>query len=1077
MADTEDPAFIPPVTSFFHDEDAHSTGSSVTTPDVLTKYELLSNSSKTYNPSLSPGCSIITEMPPERELTLGANHNVLSTVTENFSVQSVSTVPEASWSVVTDKISDHSLSLGSPESKTKPQLKAKECAEVGTVSGNTAARSSTRSLVTSLPNKVSNIFSGSPGSTVASIETEKVSIGPKTKTNKSPGKTVVSVGSVAGTTMSAITEKRFVAGAILSAMTEKDRDGSTMEKDGRTSMSSSKASASSPLDKKRPVTVKEFAATCNANSSVTSPPSTLSIPELPETSEKQPPVRAETPPTPKISNSKSSIKQNLSFSHPHEGVKHGIPSSRSMTPSLERSPIENQVLPNHKKKIAGSFQRQAVSISGENIKSSENYSSLDTIESAIVVTDTLSSTRASIREGSKVTKREIPPLHTKKKTTGAVISQSQSFSYPQKKDKEQIATSSSFDAIRKTKTGKNASHKSPHQTSNETGEDVPKATLFKKALSFGSNSTKRTSNPSFTNDDGIRVFPGFSNNSVCSKGSSKSSKNPASDTSTAASTLSKSSSEIMSEVNFSVASTECTRKISNLGMTSTIKQSLSFTSPRKEKPPIYASRSMSPSLCHRLEDVSSIRTGLKHDLRETIDSSEAKDVSLPPRAPSSQASNQRREIISVVLEAERASKDDDSSIEVVSVPEVPAEKKTHDHSKDSPKPNEGVAATTEDEKSSIPDSNSKRRQKILLGKLLRSRQERRKKATSSISLSDVIDEKYDDNIPRLESVGSDNSLNSNKGKTSRNNYTKTIRKSGGSSYNKPSLELPANLHGSDVTERAISPRFAAKNNDKNEEDANENIHELIPITQIDFNPNYVGDDTSLTIDPELSHKHKFQIWHENTGYVEATSEERFSCGGGGFKLHRDESCIDLTNVGDDFVADDLSYDGRSERQSSPLAFCDDALGEEIVVEMKSAVSKVYSSMKNATWSTARKLLGTFDITANGGVDYLADEVNATQQQLITKTATHNKSARSLSVVESGVPTAQQALDEAVRQKLAQKKENHLQKRCPGSSEQSLKREVTIVEKQEQARIDKEKEDLYKKKKNVQKLKSLALKHM
>ena len=28
-----DPGFIPPVTSFFHDEDAHSTGSSVTTSD------------------------------------------------------------------------------------------------------------------------------------------------------------------------------------------------------------------------------------------------------------------------------------------------------------------------------------------------------------------------------------------------------------------------------------------------------------------------------------------------------------------------------------------------------------------------------------------------------------------------------------------------------------------------------------------------------------------------------------------------------------------------------------------------------------------------------------------------------------------------------------------------------------------------------------------------------------------------------------------------------------------------------------------------------------------------------------
>ncbi|KAL7483785.1 hypothetical protein ACHAW6_009428 [Cyclotella cf. meneghiniana] len=1081
MADMGDPGFIPPVTSFFHDEDAHSTGSSVTTSDVLTKHESWSNHLKAFNYSLSPGCSVTTEKLDESGATLCAENTVFSAVTDNVSVRIVSAVSKDALSVLTEKAPDHIVSNRSdaengirlkksaggnvespPDSQPTRLLKTREFSKVDTDGSNNAVKSDTPSLESTLLTEVSeNRFNVRPGTTVASIQTDKVSADQMSKSTKSSGSTVISAAteeaSVAGTTMSAITEKRSVAGTTTGVMPEKDSDESFGVKSGKI-YKASKASALPPMDKRMPLTVKEFAAKGNSNASKSNSPSTLSVPSLPKTTEKQLSIRAETPTTPKISNAKSSISPNLSFSYPLQCEKPSIQASRSVSPSFGKSTTANNVQPSKTIELSCQTKRESVSSSAKIETTSKNSSSLDTIESAIIVTDTLSSTRAIVRGVGKVGKKETPPLHKNKTTAQSTIIHNHSFSHPQTTDKKQIVTSSSFDTTRK------------ESRSKEAYEEIPKTTLFKKTLSFGSNSTKDKSNPGFT-DDGIRVFPGFANSSVCSKGSSKSSKNSASDTSTAASTLSKSSSENRSEGNFSSASTECTRKASNMRVKTSIQQSLSFTTPQKETQPIQAARSMSPSLLVRQNFLLSTRTDLKDDVRETVDLPPAKNTSMPPRAPSYQLSKQRHEMITVVLESEKASMEDDSNIEVVSVNEVSSDKETNGITSDSLETKEGAVAANGNKKSCSTDSNLKRRQKILFGTLLRSRQERRKKEHSptSLSSSDVSDKRDDNKISLLESFNSDNPLKTKRVNKAQNNTSKENITSGTGNQDRSSRNPVASDRVSDVTVSVFAPHFADENKNKNEVETNANIGKSVPVTQIDINPNDFVDDTSLSLDPELSHKHKFQIWHEDTGFVDASSKERFSCVDVGFKLQTDDKSITLSNDGDDFLVDDLSFDGRKERQSSPLAFCDDTLGEELVVEMKSAASQIVAGVKNATWSTARKLFGAFDITANGGVDYLADEVNATQEQLITGTISRNKSARSHSLAKSGVPTAQRALDEAIRQKLVQKKGSH--------PKESLTRELTIVEMQEQVRMEREKEDLFKKKKHVQQLKTLALKHM
>lgn len=144
--------------------------------------------------------------------------------------------------------------------------------------------------------------------------------------------------------------------------------------------------------------------------------------------------------------------------------------------------------------------------------------------------------------------------------------------------------------------------------------------------------------------------------------------------------------------------------------------------------------------------------------------------------------------------------------------------------------------------------------------------------------------------------------------------------------------------------------------------------------------------------------------------------------------------------------------------------------------MKSAASEVFHGVKKASISAARALFGICDITADGGVEYLAEEMNATQHQLVTGELPQKKvPARESPPTkrDKGMPTAEEALEEALQKKVEQRKTAYLNKRYKVPSAESG---MTIVERQEQVRKQREKEEIEKKKRHIHRLKNLSMKH-
>jgi hypothetical protein len=652
-------------------------------------------------------------------------------------------------------------------------------------------------------------------------------------------------------------------------------------------------------------------------------------------------------------------------------------------------------------------QKQDVS-SAKNVDSNvlaNSNPAVDNIGPAIIITDLLSNTKGVKSAGKKdeATKDTISSSAAKAKTTRNDVGQ------------EVIMSPSMVEEENKSK----------------VSQGRPKATLIQRALSIGSRSV--SSKNSKQSVEELQV--------IAPSESKDSSKNPASDSSTAASTVSgssgsRSSNENRSQCNVSVAATECTRKVSNSSEKS-IGKSLSFSSPQKEKTSIKTVRSMSPSLILRNKYLSSVRADQAKDSRETIASLAVKDRSLPPLAP-----KQQREVTSKLESSESKSEADNVSVEVVGVVEDAV--------------NERAFVLDDTDQSNGADSAAKRRHKIKMGKLLRSRQELRSKP----SLSSSPTASRDDEIPALESVASD-ALSRAEASTIQKEYTKALAQSGSTSEAKSLTELIACAQGP-------MPQFATEKS-INEMDIYADLNDPVPISQIDFVADQLQDDT-ITLDPDLSNvKPKHQIWHEDEDIDKPTPKGRYRCGAGGFRRGNDDY-----SDSDDFLNDDTSYDDKR-RNRKPLACGAEEIAEEIGVEMKSAASDVFDGVKTAVKKASISLFGACDITADGGVEYLADEMNATQKQLMTgelppqKKQEKNKSARSK---KDGVPTADEALEQANQIKIEQRQSAYMNKRYHNADVERL----TIVERQEQARKQREEEDILKKKRHVQRLKALSLKH-
>jgi hypothetical protein len=246
---------------------------------------------------------------------------------------------------------------------------------------------------------------------------------------------------------------------------------------------------------------------------------------------------------------------------------------------------------------------------------------------------------------------------------------------------------------------------------------------LKKALSFGSSSREKTEQ-----QQGIRVIAGSRDNGIrlilssASRDSFKSSKNPASDASTASLSQTLSSSNRSASGNGSenksfaahTVHTEDTRKISNTGGKSMIRQSLSSSSPQIQRTAFQTIRSMSPSLTRKNKYISCIQTAKKNDKRETIASTAARDKSLPPRAHLSSMPKQRREMVTSTLGKGEDKKEADDSA-----------------SSQNGAGNAEAAAQRADGISTSSRSDVKRRQQVKIGKLLRSRQDVRLKTVAT----------------------------------------------------------------------------------------------------------------------------------------------------------------------------------------------------------------------------------------------------------------------------------------------------------------------------------------------------------
>ena len=891
----------------------------------------------------------------------------------------------------------------------------------------------------------------SPGYTVLSAVTEQASEKSVATSSKSSGfgnaiksttRKVTSPGSIKTERMPVVAEKKsFSPGSIktekasmpgsvmMSVKTEKASSVSNMSvKTEKVSTMAQKVVAGTKkykkpvaLPPKKPMTVKDFATKKGAKSK-SSLPASLGIPDLTKTKQS----RAESPATPRISNSSASLGRNLSFTYPDDHKKCNITSVRSMSPSLERSVVSS---------------KKAV-VSTEKIEEEWGDPPLDNVGSAIIITDLL-----SVTHGAGSPKEE---TESEKEKSG-----------PPKTSRAKQVDNNGQEVIINPSIAESIGRE------NESAKGKPKATLLQRALSMGSRSV--SSMNSKHSADGVKVIA-----RTASKDSSKSSKNPASDASTAASTNASSngsisSNENKSEGNFSETLTESTRKVSNgwnkANERSTIGKSASFSSPKQDKSSIKTVRSMSPSLSL----MNKYRANQNKDKRETIASAAVKDKSLPPLIPTSQ-----REIVKSKLETSDDNREaDNDSVEVVS---------SHDSTVEVKEMPEG-----ESSKTNSLESDVKRRQKIKMGRLLRSRQELRSKSSlsssssspPSISVTNAVDGKADE-ISALESVAPESNngdvLSNAEASTIQKEYARALEpnrgeeKSNGSRSEVKSLTeiiAGAQVQVPGVTLNVTKHHSAADVSTINEMDVYADLNDPVPISQIDFVPDQAADD-AITLDPELSEKkQKYEIWHEKEDIDKPPPKGNFHCGTGDFRDSTDS--VDS----DDFLRDDLSYDGKKRRQQ-PLACGADELAEEIGIEIKNTASEVLVSVKKASLSAARTIFGACDITQDGGVEVLADEMNATQKQLLTGEIPKKSTQPKPRKADGATPTAQEALEQATQRQVEQKTSAYLKKRYPGSSSD---KELTIVEKQEQIRKQREEAEIQKRKRHVMRLKLLSSKHL
>ncbi|KAL7514123.1 hypothetical protein ACHAXN_012701 [Cyclotella atomus] len=834
----------------------------------------------------------------------------------------------------------------------------------------------------------------SPGNTVLSAITEKNSVkSGSTGSSKSSNanklrKVTLSPGSIRTEKASLATEKELLSPC--SIKTDKAPSVITEKASVKSSAKGQKVKDCTPKKSKiagelppKPVTVKDFVKNKGTDTSL---PSSLGIPELSK-AENQTTVRSESPDTPRISNARAMIVQRS---------KADITTVRSMSPSLERYAQQ--------RKDASSAKKTE-----RNVVANNGNPAVDNIGPAIIITDLLNTTMGA---NKLVDKAKV----VKETTTSGAVQVKPTIDVGQ-----EVIMSPSM--MNEEKTNKS--------------QDRPKTTLLQRALSIGSRSV--SSRNSKQSVDEVQV--------IAHTASKDSSKNPASDSSTAASTVSGSSGSISSNENksqsyFSEAATECTMKASN-SSGKPIGKSMSFSSPQKEKPMVKTVRSMSPSLSLRNKYLSSARASQQKDGRETISSLALRNKSLPPLAPK----QQRESVTSKLESSDRKSEADDISVEVVGVVDNAVK--------------ERALVTDDTDQSNSVDSAAKRRQKIKMGKLLRSRQELRSKPSLSSPTASSAGEPQDDDIPALESVASNSFSRAEEANTIQKEYTKALAQSGSSEV-KSLTELIAGSQGP-------KPVTVIEKSTTNEMDNYSDLNYPVPISQIDFVADQVQDDT-ITLDPDLSNvKPKHQIWHENEDIDKPTPRGRYNCGAEGFRRNKDDS-----SASDDFLNDNLSYDGKKKTRK-PLACGAEEIAEEIGVEMKYAATEVFVGVKKAVRMASKSLFGVCDITADGGVEYLADEMNATQKQLMTGEMPQKKQEEKKSThpKKDGLPTADEALEQANRYKIEQRQSAYMNKRYQSADVER----ITIVERQEQARKQREEENVLKKKRHVQRLKALSLKHL
>jgi len=1025
--DEDEPGHIPPVTSFQHNEiDAFSAASSLTAPTVKSSHK----------PSgVSPGSS------------------VLSPITENSSVTSRKSIKSSMGSVLRKVTSPGSIKTEKASVTKNNEVVASPMSiktEKASVTENKGAVASPMSIKTE---KASATENREAVASPMSIKTEKAPV----------VNTLKSVSSKASASMSIKTENTIVDNEkVASGKSKAKRPAGALPKKPRPTKNSSKGARKSTL-----------------------PPS-LGIPELSKTDSLS--FRAESPPTPLTSNLTTSRRLN---------------SVRSMSPSIERYMLTSKPgsLPDKKEESNETT---------ENAPLVDNVGSAVIITDLLNATNGVSSpsvaapddeARLSKIKASKEPETKIPSIDNatipkgKAQVMGKETEAKEEPAEPKTATDKAIAAHETKAMEKRTKSAGNVRTKanivSDTETTADDGQEVvmspamakkmnemvsthkkTKTTLIQKARSFGSRSVSSKNSKQDIKQKSSKDF-------------SHSSQNPASDGSTAASSTKSGSSgsigsnENKSLDNISKAVTECTQKASNAAANkSAVTRSLSNCAPQQEQSSIKTVRSISPALSLRNKLLPTNRGAGKKEVElETIASVALKDQSLP------------REVVSCTLEDnDDKTVADNVSVEVVaSVDNNVAEIKKSNSSDSEVKRKQKVkrllksrqklrsnASSTSSQIDSVagPHEVGKSNDRGILNHAsaaasdnvsIQATPTQNKSApittaVASISESAKIesipfpgsngaDDRKDDDIPALESIASEKV--STKAISIENPPTKASDTQGKSSLKHITTVAKSKSVSAEV--KSMPPLTAAPVGSPKQDTSKMNIGEIDvhddpndqlspPIRLIDCEHDAHADD-ELTLDPELCvNRQPTQIFYENKKYDNASSKLRFNCAPGFRGADMDES------VYDDFVDldDDTSYGGKSRR--APMACGCEDIAEEAALEMKFAASQVYQGIKKVSKSAASVIFGVCDITADGGVEVVAHEINAHSQLM------------SGGLQQKRIESNEEALNENL--------DANLTGYIP-----------TIAAEQDLIREKKQEEDLMKKKSHMQKLKALSMKHL